>query len=78
MSRITFNEVSINVEKSIKCSICGKRLKRQKKLFQTLNPFNTNSDGTIKSREDIYKELSTRAKVWKAEPEVCQKHKIGV
>ena len=40
METITFEEVSIHRCKSGKCRTCGKRRKRTKKFFQTLNPFN--------------------------------------
>lgn len=42
--------------------------KRQQKTFrQTINPFNKNADGSRKTREQIYSELSEEAQLWKNE-----------
>lgn len=70
--RITFQEVRLYGEKSIKCAGgCGRRLKRQKKFYQTLSPFNKRPDGVVKNHDDIYPELKTALAVWRAKPETC-------
>lgn len=71
MPRITFEEVSIKAYKTVKCVNCGKRLKRQKKFWQTVSPFNKNERGEIKTKDEIYRELHDRAKKWKAAPVIC-------
>jgi hypothetical protein len=70
-TRITFDEVCAYGQKSVKCPSCGKKLKRSRKFFQTLNPFNKLPDGTPKNRKDIYAELSVEIASWKKEPETC-------
>ncbi len=40
------------------CVQCNKKMKVTLKASQTLNPFNKNKDGAVKTREDIYAELS--------------------
>ena len=67
----TFNEVSIRAEKSGKCIICGKKRKRVRKFWQTLNPFNKKADGTVKSPSDIREELAVKVRKWKEEPIDC-------
>ena len=68
----TFDEVKLTGEKSVKCSGgCGRILKRRSKFFQTINPFNKNAEGFVKSRDEIYKELGAEIEKWKKEPEIC-------
>ncbi len=71
--RIKFNEVSIIAHKSLPCPKCHKRVKRQKKFWQTINPFNRIPDGTIKSREIIQDEITREAATWREKPELCSK-----
>ncbi len=73
MSTITtvFSEVSFRAEKSGKCIICGKRRKRAKKFWQTLNPFNKKADGRVKTPSDIREELAVDVLKWKEKPIDC-------
>ena len=73
MSTITtnFREIDFKAKKSGKCTVCGKRRTRQKKFRQTLNPFNKNEDGTVKSVLDIQVECFHQAELWKKEPINC-------
>ena len=41
--------------------------RRQKKFWQTINPFNLNEAGTPKGRQEILEELKAEAAQWKAE-----------
>ena len=68
---LTFREVSIKAEKSGKCIVCGKKRKRTRKFWQTLNPYNKNPDGTVKNVADIMSEIQTEVRLWKAEPIDC-------
>lgn len=69
---ITFDEVAIRGEKSVKCSSgCGRRLKRSRKFWQTFSPFNKNSSGEIKGKAEIQKELIAERDKWLTEPEKC-------
>lgn len=69
---ITFNEVAIQGQKSVKCAGgCGRRLKRSRKFYQTLSPFNKNRARELKTRDEIYTELKAERDTWLAEPETC-------
>lgn len=69
---ITFDEVAIRGEKSVKCSAgCGRRLKRSRKFWQTFSPFNKNSLGKIKGKAEIQRELIVERDKWITEPEKC-------
>lgn len=72
MTRITFEEVSLRSRWKFRCADCGKRLVRTKKFRQTLNPFNKNPDGTIRSRADILARLRIEANEWQASDVRCR------
>lgn len=42
----------------------GKKRQKTKTFYQTLNPFNKNSDGTVKSREQILIEIEAEKESW--------------
>ncbi|MDF3679350.1 hypothetical protein P3S38_20250 [Enterobacter hormaechei] len=63
-----FDEVSTFAEKSGKCDVCGKACKRREKFYQTLNPFNKNPDGSVKTHQEIRKEIELKAIEWKLKP----------
>lgn len=72
MTTVTFNEVAIHGQKSAKCAGgCGRKLKRSKKFWQTLSPFNKNAAGELKGKAQIYEELEGERRVWLREPETC-------
>ena len=59
-----FTEVSIKGVKKWKED--GKNKQKAKKFFQTLNPYNINSDGDIKTRAEILKEITKEREEWLA------------
>lgn len=48
-------------------TIDGKRRLRRKTFYETINPFNRNSDGTIKTRADCIASVVAKARAWEAE-----------
>lgn len=70
----TFEKVSCQGKKSFKCS-CGRRCKRSKGFYQTLNPFNL-YNGAPKSREQILIEIYRDRRLWEIEEEKCT-HEIA-
>jgi hypothetical protein len=71
ITRITFDEVKYHAKKRGKCKICGKHRTRQQTFSQTLNPFNKNTDGSVKTRYQIMEENKKEAAEWKKEPIIC-------
>ncbi len=59
-----FDVVSIRSIKKDKCPKCFKRVTRSRRFEQTINPFNKNKEGSIKTRSEIYAELNEEAKNW--------------
>lgn len=65
----TFQEVTLVGKRKGPCTVCGRECTRTEKFFQTLNPFNKNADGTVKTRQDIVRELKPQVEAWeKANP----------
>lgn len=64
--RVTFDQITLRREVRVKCSRCRKSLRRVVSDSQTLNPFNKNKRGDIKTedeiRGEIRKSLSVQAK----------------
>lgn len=69
MTRITFNEVALYGTRTFKCATCGKRRVRRRKFWQTLNQFNKNPDGTVKTEQDIHRALAAEIAAW--QPTKC-------
>jgi len=62
---IKFSEESITATKAGKCSVCGKHCKLTRKFYQTLNPYNKDKNGLMKTRGQIQKELKEDITNWK-------------
>lgn len=59
----TFQEVSIKGTKRW-TDTTGKKRQMTRKFYQTINPFNTNSKGVVKTREEILQELVDQRQDW--------------
>jgi hypothetical protein len=59
-----FEEVKYHVTKKTVCTGCGKKLMRSTTFSQTINPFNKNADGAMKTRREIWHELAAEAEAW--------------
>ena len=64
MARINFDEVGFRVKKYFKDPDTGKRRQETRRFYQTLNPFNKNSDGSVKNHDQIMTELNEECKKW--------------
>lgn len=63
-----FEAVKAYGEKSGKCPVCGKRVKRKKTFEGTINPFNKNEAGQVKSRSEVYADQLAKVKAWELLP----------
>ncbi|QBJ04545.1 hypothetical protein HOV23_gp028 [Pseudomonas phage Lana] len=66
-NRMIFQEVKLTVKAKALCGKCGKMCTRTKVVSQTINPFNTNPDGTVKTRDQILTELQLKAAQYRTE-----------
>ena len=64
MTTVNFQEISTTARSTGKCSVCGKRTTRSRRFWQTVNPFNRNADGTIRTPDDIRQSLSAEVAAW--------------
>lgn len=64
--RIRFEEVSIKGKRRWKEN--GKWRQETKEFMQTINPFNKNAAGVVKSRAGILEELLAERRAWLAAP----------
>jgi hypothetical protein len=70
----TYDPVRVTAAKTVECSVCGKKLRRQRTFQQTISPFNKNPDGTQKTSREVYLSVCAVAEDWKREPEQCSSH----
>lgn len=69
---INFEEVAIRGFKRVKCAGgCKRTLTRKEKFWKTINPFNKDEYGNIKSREQLLVELKVERDEWMKEPVYC-------
>lgn len=62
--RIDFEQIKISATK--RWTENGKRRQKTKHFMQTINPFNKNPDGSVKGRDQIYKEILAERDRWLA------------
>jgi hypothetical protein len=62
MTRYTFDEVAIKA--TFRWKEDGKSRQRTKTFWQTMNPFNVNADGLMKSRDEILEQLRAERDKW--------------
>ena len=74
--RVNFQEVSLVATKSGVCNVCGKQCKRSQKFWETINPFNLNAQGFVKTREEIRDELSEKVAEWQKSPAMHKKCEV--
>ena len=68
MTTYTFREVIVFADKHGTCQVCGKRAKRSRTFAQTISPFNTNPDGSVRSEREVLDAVQAEAAEWKSEP----------
>ena len=68
MTTYIFQEVSVYGEKTAKCPKCGKYYKRKEKFWATINPWNVNKDGVMKSWDEVYQDVMNERAKWLEEP----------
>ena len=64
MTTYIYERVQVGAYKAGPCAICGKRAERRETFGQTLNPFNRNADGSVKTRHEIWNEICAEARKW--------------
>lgn len=66
--RHIYEPVSAKVSKSGLCTVCGRKATRTKTFTNTVNPFNKNEDGTVRTRAEVWANVRRLAEEWKSLP----------
>lgn len=76
MTTYSFPEIWSRHTRTGPCPVCGKRTRRSKKFEQTVNPFNKNPDGTVKTRDEVWASVRAEAKAWEPDfrHEACKEN----
>ncbi len=69
--------IRLNPVKTGVCVHCGKRGRRTAVFEQTVNPWNTNPDGTAKTPREVYAAVDAEAEAWQAQPFMHAKCETG-
>lgn len=65
-----FHEIGLTGRKKFTCA-CGRKLTRQRRFYQTLNPYNRDSAGNVKSQRQIIVEVRTEVEAWMEKQDPC-------
>ena len=60
----TFRSVKMTRTASGPCPVCGKRVRRSRTFESTINPFNRNDDGTVKTAPEVREQVQAKADEW--------------
>jgi hypothetical protein len=66
-----YEEIKHRVQKRVPCTGCGKELRRQQTFIQTINPWNKDARGNVKTPQQIKASLVEEGNEWKTKPETC-------
>lgn len=71
--RVHFPEVKVVATRNMYCERgCGHKTTRQKTFISTINPFNKNPDGTVKTESQVRAQVQEKADAWRPEPYTCK------
>lgn len=68
-----FEVVKQRATKNLPCPVCGKKARRERTFEGTINPYNRNASGQVKTRPEVQADLQALARVWQQQPEAHQK-----
>lgn len=74
MTTYRFQEVKARASHGGKCPVCGKRVSRSRTFTQTINPFNRNEDGSVKTPAEVRVAVDAEANAWEPDftHEACE------
>lgn len=71
ITRYTFEEIQRSRVVRATCTVCGKKRQRTFNADQTVNPYNKNDDGSVKSRDQVIAAVEAELDNFCAEPFRC-------
>jgi hypothetical protein len=72
MTVYRYEEMRSTTRRRVTCKQCGTKFNRQRTFTQTVNPFNRNDGGTVKTRREVWRAVSAAAAAWQPDP-LCGK-----
>lgn len=60
----TYDRVKATAKREVTCPGCHGKRTIQRTFYQTVNPFNKNEDGTIKTYRQVWRSVTDEAKAW--------------
>jgi hypothetical protein len=73
MTTYRYEEVKHTAKRRVTCSVCGKKFNRQRTFEQTVNPWNMNPNGSVRTYQEVRAAVFALAQQWQPEPD-CGKH----
>lgn len=70
--KISFAVIKVRAHKKGKCGLCGKPIVKTKTFENTVNPWNQNDDGSIRTEDEIIVHLRKHALAWQQSEEFCK------
>ena len=70
----TFESISKKIKIKIYCKECGKKLYRSNTFTNTVNPFNKNECGIVKTSKEVMLDLDNKCQNWNPEVKSCEDH----
>lgn len=64
MPTYTFPPISLTAKRTGKCPVCGKRVTRSRTITHTVNPWNKNPDGTVRTHTEVGEAVRDEANAW--------------
>ncbi|MCA1570762.1 MAG: hypothetical protein LC798_10690 [Chloroflexi bacterium] len=71
--RIVFPVVRYRATKSLPCPVCGKKVRRRWTVEHTVNPYNRNADGTVRTPQQVQERARAVGQQWERRPEMCSR-----
>lgn len=59
-----YEPVETHRRRSGVCTVCGRATQRSRTFTMTVNPFNKNPDGTVRSRMEVRQAVEAEADAW--------------
>ena len=64
MTEVKFEKVQARRSLLGKCDECGRYVQRRRTFEMTVNPFNRNEDGSVRTREEVKAAVVAEADAW--------------
>ncbi len=65
---VIFERIAYGGIRNGSCPTCGKKSTRKKTFTMTVSPFNTNPDGSVRTRQEVYLAVKAEAIEWGKSP----------